>query len=311
MEQNAGVAISRKAVVTQSVGGLIPPHAWFIISAAFHYIGPSFAVLLFPTVGMVGVACLRTTSAALLLALWSNPWRTFWANDGLARLDLIALGLCFGAMNTVFYFALNRLPMGLVAAIEFVGTLAVAAYGLRSIRNFFALVLCLSGAVLLINLKWKTDPLGLFWALLNGGLFVVYVALGYRISQRGASAGIQGLGVALAVAAIVTLPVGFFSFAPLWQRPPLILAGVGVGVCSSVIPYVCDQLAMARLPRASFALMRSLLPATAAILGAVILRQIPTGRDIVGILLVVTGVAAHCLPNSRDKRIPPISTKSG
>ncbi len=90
------------------------------------------------------------------------------------------------------------------------------------------------------------------------------------------------------------------------MRPPLLeLAGIGVGICSSVIPYVCDQLAMARLPRATFALLLSLLPASAAIIGIFVLHQVPTLIEATGILLVAGGVALHkeseALPKRRTK----------
>jgi inner membrane transporter RhtA len=72
-----------------------------------------------------------------------------------------------------------------------------------------------------------------------------------------------------------------------------ILAGIGVGISSSVIPYVCDQLALARLPRATYSLMVALLPATATVIGLAVLAQVPTLSDLLGIGLVVAGVALH------------------
>ena len=88
-------------------------------------------------------------------------------------------------------------------------------------------------------------------------------------------------------------PIGLSSALPAMTQPLLLLAGIGVGICSSVIPYVCDQLAMARLPRATFALLLSLLPASAAMIGIIVLHQIPTMVEISGILLVAVGVALH------------------
>lgn len=76
------------------------------------------------------------------------------------------------------------------------------------------------------------------------------------------------------------------------------LAGTGVGVASSVVPYVCDQLAMSRLARNTFALMLALLPATATVIGALVLRQIPTPRDLFGIALVMAGIALHRPPKN-------------
>jgi inner membrane transporter RhtA len=270
-----------------------PPHVWFGVSAIFHYLGPSFAVLLFPAVGILGVAWMRIVSAAAIFAPWTKPWRTIKEADPRTRLLLIGLGACLAIMNTSFYLALDRLPMSLVAAMEFVGTIGVASYGLRTARNFTALALAVLGVFLLIDVKWSTDPLGLFWASLNGALFVGYIVLGHKISEGGASGGVERLGAAMAMAFFFIMPIGFVQAAEAFTMPVLVLAGIAVGTCSSVIPYVCDQLAMSRLPRASFALMLALLPATATLIGVIVLAQIPSGQDIIGVLLVMSGIAIH------------------
>ena len=272
---------------------LAPPHAWFAVSAVFHYLGPSFAVLLFPSVGVLGVAWMRIAAAAAIFAPWTAPWRTFANADGQTRRLLIGLGVCLAIMNTAFYLALDRLPMSLVAAIEFVGTIGVALYGLRTVRNLAALSLAVLGVFLLINVRWSSDPVGLFWAFLNGALFVGYIVLGHRISEAGASGGVERLGAAMAIAFLFIAPIGFREAWRAFGSPTLVLAGIGVGICSSVIPYVCDQLAMSRLPRASFALMLALLPATATVVGIIVLAQIPSLRDAIGVFLVMAGVAVH------------------
>lgn len=271
----------------------VPPQAWFGVSALFHYLGPSFAVLLFPAVGVLGVAWLRIASAALIFAPWTKPWRTWRQSDGRTRRLLVGLGVCLAVMNCAFYLALDRLPMSLVAAIEFVGTIAVALYGLRTGRNLLALVLAVGGVFILIDVTWASDPLGLFWAFLNGALFVGYILLGHRAAQDGASGGVERLGAAMAIAFLFVMPIGIAEALRVLTVPELLLAGIGVGICSSVIPYICDQLAMSRLPRASFALLLALLPATATIVGAVVLAQIPTLRDLIGVALVMAGVALH------------------
>jgi len=271
----------------------VPPHAWFGVSAVFHYLGPSFAVLLFPYIGVLGVAWLRIASAASVFAVWTKPWKTFAKASNKTRLLLLALGASLAVMNTAFYLALDTLPISLVAAIEFVGTIGVALYGLRSRRNFIALAVAVLGVYILIDVQWSNNLIGLFWAVLNGALFVTYIILGHRISEGGAGGGIEQLGAAMVAAFIFIMPIGFVQALPVFQQPILLLAGIGVGICSSVIPYVCDQLAMARLPRASFALLLALLPATATIIGAVVLTQIPSIRDLLGIALVMVGVAVH------------------
>jgi inner membrane transporter RhtA len=206
---------------------------------------------------------------------------------------LVGLGASLAIMNTSFYLALDRLPMSLVAAMEFVGTIGVALYGLRSLRNLAALVLAILGIVLLIDVRWSNDPLGLFWSILNGALFICYIVLGHKIAEGGASGGIERLGAAMAIAFLFIMPIGVVQAIKAFGALNLVLAGIAVGICSSVIPYVCDQMAMARLPRASFALMLALLPATATVIGIVVLGQIPSNRDIAGILLVILGVALH------------------
>lgn len=271
----------------------VPPQAWFGVSAVFHYLGPSFAVLLFPAVGVLGVAWLRIASAALLFAPVTRPWRSITRTDSRSRWLLLALGTCLALMNCSFYLALARLPISLVAAIEFVGTIAIALYGLRTPRNLMALALAILGVYILINVRWSSDSIGLLWAFLNGGLFMLYVVLGHRIAQRGAGAGVERLGAAMAIAFIVVSPIGALQAIKAFAHPILIFAGIGVGVCSSVIPYVCDQFAMSRLPRASFALLMTLLPASATIIGAIVLAQFPSLRDLFGISLVMAGVAVH------------------
>ena len=113
----------------------VPPHAWFGVSAVFHYLGPSLAVLLFPVIGVLGVAWFRIASAALVFAPITRPWRTFARASGRERLLLVALGACLAVMNSAFYLALDRLPIALVAAIEFVDTIGIALWGLRTGRN--------------------------------------------------------------------------------------------------------------------------------------------------------------------------------
>lgn len=273
-----------------------PPHVWFGVSAVFHYLGPAFAVLLFPAVGVLGVAWFRVASAAMVFAPVTKPWRTWrtWRNaDGRTRLLLLGLGACLAVMNTSFYLALERLPMSLVAAIEFVGTIAVTLYGIRTHRNLLALGLAVLGVFILIDVKWSTNPVGLMWAALNAALFVRYITLGHKAAQEGASGGVERLGTAMAIAFVFLMPIGFAAASEAFGTIELVLAGIGVGVCSSVIPYVCDQLAMSRLPRASFALLLALLPAMATVIAAIVLAQIPSPQDLVGIVLVMTGIAIH------------------
>ncbi|RVD36086.1 EamA family transporter, partial [Mesorhizobium sp. M4B.F.Ca.ET.019.03.1.1] len=200
----------------------LPPHLWFGVSAVFHYLGPAFAVLLFAKVGVLGMAWLRIATAALVFAPLTRPWRVFARADRPTRLLLVAFGACLAVMNCSFYLALDRLPISLVAAIEFVGTIAVALVGLRSPRNLAALAIAVTGTLLLIDVKWSSDPVGLFWAFLNGALFVGYIVLGHRVAASGAGAGIAGLGAAMTIAFLVVLPIGLTEALPAFSAPSLL-----------------------------------------------------------------------------------------
>jgi inner membrane transporter RhtA len=269
-----------------------PPHVFFLASALFHYLGPSFAVLLFPAIAPLGVAWLRIASAALIFALWRRPWRAFFTLSARDRAIVFVLGVVLAAMNSVFYEAIARLPLGTVGAIEFLGPIAIAAFGLRSRRNLAALAFATAGVYALTDIRIGGEPFGFVFAFANCGLFALYIVLGHRIaSTAGAVSSVDRLGAAMGVAALAALPIGIRDAAPAFLDPPLLLAAIGVGVSSSVIPYICDQLAMRRLPRATFAMLLSLLPATAAIIGFVVLRQTPSLMEALGVALVVGGVA--------------------
>ena len=196
-------------------------------------------------------------------------------------------------MNACFYLAISRIPLGTVGAIEFLGPITLAALGARTPRNIVALLLAAGGGWLLTDVRFSGQPLGFVFAFANCAFFMLYVVLGHRIAQDGGAAGIDRLGAAMLVALVTITPIGITGALPAMTQPLLLLAGIGVGICSSVIPYVSDQLAMARLPRATFALLLSLLPASAALIGILVLRQIPTLVEIAGILLVAGGVALH------------------
>jgi inner membrane transporter RhtA len=271
----------------------VPPHAYFVGSAIFHYLGPSFAVLLFARVEVLGVAWLRIASAALVFALWRRPWRKFRALDRDGQLLIVALGGVFAAMNACFYVSIDRLPLATVAAIEFVGPIVLAALGARTSRNIAAVVAAAVGVYLLTNVRFGGQPIGVAFAFANAALFTAYIVLAHRVARRSAMGGVDGLAAAMLFAFLFVSPIGFWDAAHAFGDPVAIAAGIGVGVSSSVIPYVFDQLTMARLARATYALFVALLPATATAIGVVVLQQLPTPVELAGIGSVMVGVALH------------------
>jgi inner membrane transporter RhtA len=271
----------------------LPPHVYFVVSAVFHYLGPSFAVLLFASVDVLGVAWLRIVSAAVVFALWRRPWRAFAALDHSGRRLLAGWGALLAVMNCCFYEAIARLPLGTVAAIEFLPVIALAALGARSTRNAIALALAVPGVYLLTDVRLALEPLGVAFAFANAGLFALYIVLAHRVAQDPRIKGIDGLAASMLIAAVVVTPLGGWQVASAFAHPVQLLAGAGVGLSSSVIPYVTDQLAMSRLSRATYALMVSLLPATATVIGIVVLTQLPSALELLGVGLVIAGVAVH------------------
>lgn len=285
-----------RGAVTRTVARL-PPTSLFLTSALFHYLGPSLAVLLFAHVAVLGAAWLRIASAALVFALWRRPWRIFSAATDVQRRVYLNLGAVLACMNSLFYLAIDRLPLSTVGAIEFLGTVVLAAFGTRSRRNVTALLLAVGGVAILTEIRLYGHAPGFVFAFGNCVGFMLYVILGHRIATAAGTAaqmtGIDQLGLSMLIAAFVATPFGVAGAAPAFVHPLWLVWGIGVGVCSSVVPYVIDQLVMARMPRATFALMLALLPAAATGIGAAVLAQVPTWKDLIGVGLVITGVSLH------------------
>src|ERR1700754_3520178 len=176
----------------------------FIGSAIFHYLGPAFAVLLFARVDVLGVAWLRIAAAAVVLAAWRRPWRRVDLRDR----TLVAWGAVLAVMNCCFYLAIDRLPLGTVAAIEFLPVIVLAALGARTPRNALAPALAVPGVYLLTNVQLGGEPLGVALAFANAALFALYIVLGHRVAQRGGpGSGIDGLAASMLIALVVVTPL--------------------------------------------------------------------------------------------------------
>ena len=160
----------------------VPPEVFFICSAIFHYLGPAFAVLLFAEVDVLGVAWLRIASAAAVFAFWKRPWRLFAELNAREQRTVVALGFVLAIMNVCFYVAIDRLPLATVGTIEFLGPIALAALGVRTMRNLAALLLACSGVFLLTSVRISGEPIGYVFAFANCALFVLYILLGHRIA---------------------------------------------------------------------------------------------------------------------------------
>jgi len=273
-----------------------PAPMLFVIGAVSMYAGAALAVGLFSLLAPAAVAVLRMLGAAAVLLAWRRPSAAAWRGARLLR--AAAFGLATAGMNIAFYEAIARLPLGTAVAVEFCGPVAVAAVASRRPRDVAAVVLAAVGVALIADVRWSGSPSGVLWALAAAALWAAYIVLGKRVA--GAGNGLDDMAVGFAVAAValsplLLLPGGGTGLAALADPVVLVLA-VGVGVLSSVVPYVLDQVVLRRVGQARFAVLLALLPATATIVGLIALRQVPSPLEGVGIAAVVVAVALR----SRD-----------
>jgi inner membrane transporter RhtA len=276
-----------------TVGHRIPPWSvpmFFVVGAVSQYVGAAVGVFLFATTNPTAVAWLRCAAAAVALVAWRRPWRLNWTRRSLFA--AAGFGLVTVGMNVAFFEAIARIPLGTAVAIEFIGPVAVATLGSRRVRDLIAVLLVAAGVVLLAGVEAGTDLAGVAFALTAAALWAGYILLGKRVADAGT--GLDSLAVGMAVAAVVlSAPLLFSQLtadASVFAAPRTWLLGVGVGVLSSAVPYALDQLVLTEIGRARFALLLALLPATAAVVGAVLLAQRPTVAELAGIALVMAAL---------------------
>ncbi len=273
----------------------VPAPVLFVIGAVSMYAGAALAVGLFSVLAPAAVAVLRMLGAAVVLLAWRRPGTEAWRGGRVLR--AAAFGLATAGMNIAFYEAIARLPLGTAVAVEFCGPVAVAAVASRRPRDVAAVVLAAAGVALIADVRWSGAPSGVLWALGAAALWAAYIVLGKRVA--GAGNGLDDMAVGFTVAAVMLTPVlllgGVAGLAAL-ADPLVLLLAVGVGVLSSVVPYVLDQIVLRRLGQARFAVLLALLPATATVVGLVALTQVPSPLEAAGIAAVVIAVALR----SRD-----------
>ena len=281
--------MARTASITADRIAAAPPAAYFVGSAVFHYLGPAFAVLLFARVEPLGVAWFRVVSAGAAFALWRHPWRALRGATPETWRLVVGFGAVLAVMNACFYIAIDRLPLGTVAAIEFLPVIVLAALGVRTPATWPPSCSRSPASTRSSTSGSTASRSELRSPSRTPSCSRRYIVLAHRVARepgpatdRRARRGDarrggrdsdrlreRGAGPA---------------------RPDRVVAGIGVGLASSVIPYVFDQLAMARLSRSGYAMMVALLPATATVIGIVVLAQIPSAVEIAGVALVVAAM---------------------
>ncbi len=274
----------------------MPAPLLFVLSGLTQYVGAAVAVRLFGTLPAATIAWLRIAIAAVVLLGWARPWRAPLRGRRLATAALF--GVVLAGMNVSFYLAIARLPLGTAVAVEFLGPVAVAAVTGRGWRDRAAIGVALAGVVLLAGVSLGMGPgarVGLLAILVSAVLWAGYVVLGRRVA--GQNGGLGGLAVGMAVGGLVFAPFLAARAAPVLGSWRLALAVVAVAVCSSVIPYGIEQVVLRRVRAATFAVLLALLPLCSALVGAVVLRQVPNVIEVVGMLLVCGAIALTGRPD--------------
>ncbi|MEJ3655174.1 EamA family transporter [Actinomycetes bacterium KLBMP 9759] len=275
--------------MTSSVRSRVPAPLLFVVGALSLYIGAALAVGLFDSLSPTAIAVLRMVGAALVLIAWRRPPLAAWNWRRLARAT--AFGMATACMNIAFYEAISRLPLGTAVAIEFCGPVAVAAVASRRPRDVAAVALAAFGVLLIADVRWSDSYTGVVWALAAAALWAAYIVLGKKVATAGN--GLDDMAVGFGVAAVVLSPLlligGVDGLASL-ADPQVLLIALGVGLLSSVVPYVLDQIVLRRVGQARFAVLLALLPATATVVGLAVLAQIPTVAEAAGIAAVVLAV---------------------
>lgn len=281
----------RSASASARVGAL-PPELFFICSATAQYIGAVIAFNLFDRLAPASVAWLRVISAALILLAFSARRlraRGKWTKDELV--SAASFGIAVALMNLTFYLAIDRLDLGKGVAIEFIGPICVAAWQTKSRRNAGALALATLGVVILSGFELGNEPLGLLFIFLASTCWAAYIVVGSRVAQL--NRGVSGLGVGLAIGAVVIAPFGAPQSGPAWGSPSILGLCLLVGLFSNALGYGIEQSIMRKIPVRRFSVLLALLPVTAVVFGFLFLDQTPTFIDMIGIALVLTGVVVQ------------------
>jgi inner membrane transporter RhtA len=306
----------------------VPASVLFLGSGLTQYLGAALAVGLFAVLGATSVAWLRLAVAALVLLAWRRPWRARWTRADLCA--SVLFGLALAAMNVAFYVAIEVLPLGTAVAVEFAGPVAVAAVTGRGPRERAGIAVAAVGVVLLAGVSLDAGPgatRGLVAIGVSALCWAAYILLGRRVAhgrelaadgpgpdlavpdaaqgpdgmlgtaatagepRASAPDGITSLAVAMSAGALVLAPFLAPGAAPVLHDAGLAAAVVGIAVLSSVVPYAIEQVVLRRVTAATFAVLLAMLPATAAVIGVVVLRQLPTPAEAAGLLLVSVAIA--------------------
>nr|WSX51249.1 EamA family transporter [Streptomyces sp. NBC_00974] len=280
------------------------PVALVVTAGVSVQFGAALAVMIMPRTGAAGVVTLRLAAAALVLLLLCRP-----KVRGYSRADwttVVWFGVTMAGMNGLFYQAIDRIPLGPAVTLEVLGPLVLSVVVSRRLMNLLWAGLALAGVVLLSTHGGGgfggLDPLGAAYALGAGVMWAAYIVFSARTGRRFPQA--DGLALAMAVAAVLSLPLGVIEAGSALLLPSTLALGLGVAVLSSVLPYTLELLALRRLPAPTFAILMSLEPAIAAAAGFLVLNQALSALDAAAIALVIAASMGAVRSQTRRTRPP-------
>lgn len=252
-------------------------------------LGAAWAKALFVQVGVEGMTALRVGGSALLLLAFWRPWRHALARGRV--LDVVGYGAMLGGMNACIYHAFGRIPIGIATAIEVTGPLALVLAGSRRAADVAWVALAALGLALLLPIRADTralDPAGVAFAFGAALSWALYIVFGKRVS--GLAPG-QSVSLGMVVAAVVTVPAGVLDAGATLARPAVLVAGLGVALLSSAVPYSFEMAALRHLPRRVFGILVSATPAVGAFFGWLVLGERLAASQWVAIACVVAACA--------------------
>lgn len=273
----------------------MPPTALVMLSIVSVQLGAAIAKTLFDSLGPGGTVFVRIAFAALVLLVVVRP--KLGGHDGNAYLVAGLFGLALALMNFSIYLAIDRIPLGVAVTLEFVGPLGVAVAGSRRMLDVLWVALAAAGILLLAPLGafggMDLDPVGVAFALLAGCLWASYILLSARTGS--AFPGGTGLVIALCVGTVVLAPVGIAGAGSALLDPKLLIAGFGVAMLSSAVPFSLEMEALRKIPTRIFGVLMSLEPAVATLAGLVVLGERLGLRAVVAVVFVTVAAAGTSL----------------
>ncbi|MEO1590324.1 MAG: EamA family transporter [Cyanobacteria bacterium J06632_22] len=277
---------------------LLPPPTLVILSVISTQVGSAFAKTLFGQVGPLGIVFLRVGLGALILLVLWRPRPTAEARRHWRSVAGFAIALTL--MNSLFYLAIARIPLGIAVALEFTGPLGLAVFKSRRWMDGLWATLAAMGVLLLAPLgAFSLDWVGIVLALAAGGCWAAYILMSARVGQ--ALPGVDGLTWAMALGACLLAPIGISSAGAALLQPNILLTATGVALMSSVLPYSFELTALRTLPINVFGVLLSLEPMTATLAGMVILGETLTVRAFLAVLLISTAAAGSACFQPRLK----------